>query len=202
METIPIRLVDGVTDTDHIRGEPHAEITLVEYGDYECPFCRLAEPLVEGLETTLGAHIRVVFRHFPLTRFHPHAERAAEAAEAASEQGQFWQMHRQLFASQASLDDGSLRGYAATLGLDLPWFEKNLEDHVFRAQIHRSLEGGLRSGVRGTPTVFIDGIRYEPPLDLQLMLYAMLESQPHLGPEVQPITQNIRVPDMTRARSG
>ena len=104
-----VRLSEPVNERDHMRGPRAAEVSLVEYGDFECPYCRAAEPIVSGLIAALGDHLSVTFRHYPLREAHPHAQQAAEVSEAADSQGKFWEMHDKLFANQEALDDASLR---------------------------------------------------------------------------------------------
>jgi protein-disulfide isomerase len=148
-------------ERDHVRGGGAAGcVTLVEYGDYECPYSRAAYRAVGVVERHLGDRLRFVFRHFPLREIHPHAQAAAEAAEAAAAQGRFWAMHDVLFMRQHALADQDLRGYAAELRLDLDAFEAAVRDGSGRARIDEDVDSGERSGVAGTPTLFIDGVRY------------------------------------------
>jgi protein-disulfide isomerase len=142
---------------DHVRGPHDARVTIVEYGDFECPACAGVEP---GLRQLLALHprdVRLVYRHFPLEFVHPHALLAAEAAEAAAGQGQFWAMHDRLFAHQSRLDRPHLDGYAADLGLDLGRFRAELDDEIYRQRVREHLAGGEASGVRGTPGLFVNG---------------------------------------------
>ena len=148
-----------VTETDHSRGHADAPFTLVEYGDYECPYCGSASPFLRGLERRFGAELRVVFRNFPRTAIHPHAHHAAEAAEAAAAQGKFWEMHDYLFAHQQALEDADLIRYAGELGLDVDRFARDLNDHVYADRVDADAQGGLRSGVSQTPTFFLNGVR-------------------------------------------
>ena len=162
-----------VGERDHARGAPAAPVTLVQYGDYECPYTRRSQPIVRGLEQRLGERLRFVFRHFPLSRIHPHAEAAAEAAEAAAAQGQFWAMHDQLFAHQRALEEEDLVRYAADLGLDRDRFAADLAGHVHAQRVQDDLVGGIRSGVQGTPTFFINGARHDDSYDLESLLTAI-----------------------------
>ncbi|HEX5368035.1 MAG TPA: DsbA family protein [Dehalococcoidia bacterium] len=181
MTTLPLNLVVPVGPHDHSMGAASARVTIVEYGDYQCPFCKAAEPLVAGLMMALGENLRFVFRHFPVTSVHPQAEQAAEAAEAAGAQGKFWQMHALLFANQQALDAASLRGLAHGLELDETRFEQELEDRAHSRRVRDDLTGGLRSGVRGTPTFFIDGARFDAPPSLRSILQVVAQHHPDLS---------------------
>jgi protein-disulfide isomerase len=168
-------LFPPVGDRDHVIGPANAPVTLVEYGDYECPYCGAAHPVVEEIRRQLGNELRFAFRHFPLTRVHPHAEHAAEAAEAAGAQGRpkFWQMHNTLFEHQNALDDAYLEIYAASIGLDLGRFTREMLAGVYAPRVREDFLSGVRSGVNGTPTFFINGRRHEGGYDLQSMLFAI-----------------------------
>jgi protein-disulfide isomerase len=156
-------LTPPVGDRDHVTGPATAPLTLVEYGDFECPSCRKAWPMVKVLQHRLGENLRFVFRNFPLTRLHPNAEHAAEAAEAAAAQGAFWQMHDRLFERQFALEDDNLIEYATDLGLDADRIRAALEGGTYRARVKEEVRSGLNSGVNGTPTFFINGQRYDGP---------------------------------------
>ena len=162
--TIPVNI-----GSDHIRGSVNnAPITLVEYGDYECPYTGMAYPIVRELIREFGNDkIRFVFRNFPLNDIHPHAQHAAEAAEAAGAQDKFWQMHDYLFEHQKALDDGHLLEYAQKIGLEIHKFKNEVSRHLYAPLIEQSLKGGIDSGVEGTPTFFINGVRYEDSFDLK-----------------------------------
>ncbi len=162
-----------VSERDHIQGNPDAPLTLLEYGDYECPFCGGAAPVVKKVQKRMGDLLRFVFRHFPLTQVHPHAEHAAEAAEAAGAQGMFWEMHDTLFAHQHALGDLHLVAYAADLGLDVATFERDLAAGVFAPRVREDFMSGVRSGVNGTPTFFINGRRHDGAYDLEGLLFAL-----------------------------
>jgi protein-disulfide isomerase len=136
-------------------------VTLVEYGDFECPDSARATAVLRGVQHQLGGLVRLVFRHFPLTHKHPHAQWAAEVAEAAGAQGRFWEMHDQLFVHQNLLGDEHLGLYATRLKLDLERLQRELAQHVYAGRIRTDQEGGERSGVMGTPTFYIDGQRYD-----------------------------------------
>jgi len=150
---------------DHAQGPPDAPVTLVEYGDYECPRCRMARQIVKAVQARFGDRLRFVFRHFPLADLHPHAQHAAEAAEAAGGQGAFWPMHERLFDHQRALDDAHLREYAASVRIDGDRFAADLDDHVFAERVREDAMSGVRSGVNGTPTFFVNGARHDGSWD-------------------------------------
>ena len=160
-------------DRDHVRGPVDAAAELVEYGDYECPYCAAAHPVVEGLLADAGDTIRFAFRHFPLSTVHPHAERAAEAAEAAGAQGRFWPMHDLLFANQHRLGDRDLLTYARALDLDVDRFASELSTGVHLGRVREDLMTGVRSGVNGTPTFFTNGVRHDGPHDARSLAMAL-----------------------------
>ncbi|HET6885154.1 MAG TPA: thioredoxin domain-containing protein [Rubrobacteraceae bacterium] len=162
-----------VGDQDHALGPATAPVTLVKYGDYECPYCGRMHPVVRELRERLGDRLRFVFRHFPLDSVHPHARRAAEAAEAAAAQGRFWEMHDLLYENRENLDDESLGRYADELGLDVARFEDDLSERRHAPRVREDRFGGERSGVEGTPTFFVNGMRYEGSLELQALLAAV-----------------------------
>src|SRR5262249_53248891 len=142
------------------------------------------------------------FRHMPLTMFHPHAEGAAEAAEAASVQGRFWEMHALLYRNQNALDASALAGHAGALGLDVVRFQREMEQHTYRGRVRADQLGGHRSGVRGTPPFFIDGVRHDGPADLQEMLAAIRARPPEVPAAAITDGPNIRVPGMTLHEPG
>jgi protein-disulfide isomerase len=156
-----MRLVLPVGPRDHTRGSDDALVTLLEYGDYECPYCGRASIVLKEVEVALGTNLLYVFRHFPLSMVHPRARTAAEAAEAAAAQGVFWPMHDLLFENQNALEAEDLLGYAGELGLDRERFAREVEERVHSARVREDFLSGVRSGVNGTPTFFIDGERYE-----------------------------------------
>jgi protein-disulfide isomerase len=173
-------LTPPVSSRDHAEGPADAPVTLVEYGDYECPHCGRAYPIVKAVQRRLGPQLRFVFRNFPLANSHPHAQHAAEAAEAAAAQGRFREMHDALFENQEALDDESLARYAEAIGLDRARFERELAGGTYATRVREDFTSGVRSGVNGTPTFFIDGRRYEGPWDeapLTKALQARLEKQ-------------------------
>lgn len=169
----PPRLATSVSDRDHSVGPASASVTLVQYGDYECPYCGAAYPVVKAVQDRLGDRLRFVFRNFPLNSIHPHARRAAEAAEAAAAQGRFWEMHDSLYEHQDALEDEDLAGYAASLGLDVARFERDLESHAYADRVQEDFMSGVRSGVNGTPTFFVEGVRYEQSWDEETLYSAL-----------------------------
>jgi len=158
---------------DHAKGPTTAPVTLVEYGDYECPHCGRAYPIVKELQERMGDRMRFVFRNFPLTEIHPHAGLAAQAAEAAGEQGQFWAMHDLLFENQKALDLAHLASYGRRLGMDPVALGQALERGAFEARVQEDFLSGVRSGVNGTPTFFINGTRYDGAWDLPFLTAAV-----------------------------
>ena len=153
----PADLAVAVSAVDHVLGPAHAPVTVVEYGDFECPNCKLAAPAVKLLLERFTNRVRFAFRHFPLEQPHPHALAAAEAAECAGAQGRFWEMHDLLFARQQHLARRDLDAYAAQLGLDMARFSAEMDDQVYLQRVREQLQGGLDSGVRATPTFFVNG---------------------------------------------
>jgi protein-disulfide isomerase len=160
-------------DRDHVEGKEDAAVTLVEYGDYECPYCGAAYPIIKEVQARMGERLRFVFRNFPITTSHPHADRAAEAAEAADTQGKFWPMHDLLYENQRRLRDPDLRAYAETLGLDLERFDRELAERVHADRVHEDFMSGVRSGVNGTPTFFINGVRHDDSYEVEPLLAAL-----------------------------
>ena len=168
-------LVVPASDTDNALGPAHATVTVIEYGDFECPNCKQAAPGVKLLLARFADRIRFVFRHFPLEEVHPHALHAALAAEAAGRQGAFWPMHDLLFENQQHLKLRQLRGYAERLELDLARFDADVSDEIDLQRIREHVEGGRRSGVRGTPTFFVNAKIQDVSFGLQA-LEARIES--------------------------
>ena len=166
-------LADPVTDQDHALGPASAPITIVEYGDYECPDCLNAVPVMQQVRKKLGDRLRFVFRHFPQSSIHPHASAAAEAAEAAAEQGKFWEMHKAMFDHQKNLSEIDLAHLALGVGLEIYKFETTRAWERHQVRIKSDFESGLRSGVHKTPTLFINGRRYDGPVDAQSILAAL-----------------------------
>ena len=159
---IPPELTVPVGPRDHSEGSPQASAVLVEYGDYQCPYCGAAYPVVKRIQKELGERLRFVFRNFPITNAHPQAEWAAETAEAAAAQGRFWPMHDFLFENQASFKNPSLFAKEeARLGLDVGRIDREVTQRAYLSRIEEDFMSGVRSGVNGTPTFFIDGVRYD-----------------------------------------
>jgi len=146
---------------DHSAGPADAPVTLVEYGDYECPYCGEAYPIVKQLQEAMGDRLRFVFRNFPLAEVHTHAEHAAEVSEAAADADRFWEMHDMLYEHQDHLGDGALVRYAQQLGMDPNEVRGDLEDGTYADRVRRQFMGGVRSGVNGTPSFFINGERFD-----------------------------------------
>ena len=157
MNATHVDLAVAVSAADHTLGSAHAPVTVVEYGDFECPNCKNAVPAVKMLLADYGESVRFVYRHFPLEEPHPHALAAAEAAECAAAQGKFWEMHELLFANQAHLTDKHLHGYAERLGLDLGRYTAEMDDHIYLQRIREHIASGKKSHVRGTPGFFVNG---------------------------------------------
>jgi protein-disulfide isomerase len=168
----------AVSPADHIQGDEHAACTLVEYGDYECPHCGHAYPIVKMIQKHFGKRLRFVFRNFPLNQSHPHAESAAELAEFAGAQGKFWEMHDLLFEYQARLGGDLYLELAQQLQLAPADLRLALEEGKYRAKVQADFTGGARSGVNGTPTFFINGRRHNGPFEYEYLLGAIEEALP------------------------
>jgi len=182
MDTTGIaRLAAPVGERDHVQGPSDAPSTLVLYGDYECPYTRRAVPAVRALQRERGDGPRFAFRNFPLVEIHPHALHAAEAAEAAGAQGKFWEMFDLLFAHQTALTDADLRTYAAELGLDADRFERDVSTNAHAARIEEDVRSGEASGVAGTPTFFVDGLRHDGGYDADSLRAAIAAGRPATG---------------------
>jgi protein-disulfide isomerase len=149
-----------VSERDHLEGNPAAPIELVEYGDYQCPYCQKAYPLIKRLQRDFGDQLKLVFRNFPLAKIHPEAQRAAVASEAADRQGQFWQMHDHLFENHDNFSDARLVQFAEELGLNSSVFMKDLNDPELLAKVQAHFYDGMRSGVNATPTFFVNGEKF------------------------------------------
>jgi protein-disulfide isomerase len=158
---------------DHIQGPIDAPIALVEYGDYECPYCGDAYPIVKEIQERLGDRLCLAFRNFPLVNAHPHAQHAAETAEAAGAQGKFWEMHDMLYENQNALEDEDLAQYAAALGFDARRLISEVLTGAHTARVREDFRSGARGGVNGTPTFFINGARYDDALDFDALLAAL-----------------------------
>jgi protein-disulfide isomerase len=177
------RLRVPVTDRDHRRGPARAAVTLVEYGDFECPFCRQAFHVLRDIEDRFQDDVRFVYRQFPLTEIHPLALIAAEASEAAGDQGRFWEMHDTLFQNQPSFQPEELIAYASRLGLDVDAFTEDVMALRHRDRIREDFMGGVRSGVNGTPSLFINGELFNAPIDERLVARAIEAVRRGGGPE-------------------
>jgi protein-disulfide isomerase len=167
------KLTQPVSTRDHTAGPANAPVTLVEYGDFQCPYCRAAYPVVKRLQKKLGKKLRFVFRNFPVTQAHPYALIAAETAEAAALQGKFWEMHDLLFEQQDSLTPDIIPVWAKKIGLDLEQFGNDIRQGVVAKRIKEDRQSGIRSGVNGTPTFYINGTRYDGPNDYESLLEAL-----------------------------
>ena len=157
------QLTPPVSSHDHIAGPNEAPVTLVEYGDYECPHCGRAHPIIQQVQEALGARLRFIYRNFPLKEIHPHAPNAAESTESAGAQGKFWEMHDTIFEHQHALEDTDLVRYAKRLGLDGARVAQDLVAGTYTKRVRDDFRSGVRSGVNGTPTFYINGRRYEGP---------------------------------------
>jgi len=166
-------LTQPVSAHDHAEGPADAPLTLVEYGDYQCPYCGAAYPVVKRLQKTLGKKLRFGFRNFPLTQAHPYALIAAEAAEAAALQDKFWEMHDLLFEKQTLLKPDIIPLWAERMGLNLETFGNDIKQGVVEKHIKEDRQSGIRSGVNGTPTFFINGTRHDGPPDYNSLLGAL-----------------------------
>ena len=162
-----ITLIVPPEPTDHSLGGEHARVTLVEYGDFECPSCRVAVTTPKLLLDRFPNKVRFIYRHFPLQEAHPHALMAAEVSEAAAAQGRFWAMHDLLFQNQAHLKDRDLYRYAGELGLDLARYTAEMDDHIYLQKVREHAEGGRRSHIRATPTFFVDGVLQDTSFGMQ-----------------------------------
>ena len=167
------QLTQLVSERDHAEGPADAPVTLVEYGDYQCPFCGAAYPVVKLLQETLGKKMRFVFRNFPLTEAHPYALIAAEAAEAAALQGKFWEMHDLIFEQQMLLEPDVIPVWAEKAGVDMEKMGRAIQQGTVAGRIKEDRRGGIRSGVNGTPTFFINGRRHDGAPDYESLLAAI-----------------------------
>jgi protein-disulfide isomerase len=180
-------LVVPVNAGDHMQGSNDAQVTLVQYGDYQCPYCGEAFLIVKHLQKEMGGDLRFIFRNFPLTEIHSHALAAACAAEAAALQDQFWEMHDMLYENQSKLRDQDLLARAQTLKLNTERFMSDLSSHEVITKIQEDFSGGIRSGVNGTPTFFINGVRHDGSYEYEELLAALQEQlEPQLGSGSRP----------------
>ena len=169
----PFTLTVPADATDHMLGDPHAPVTVVEYGDLECPNCRQSVAGINMLLTRYESQARFIYRHFPLEEVHPHAELAAEAAECAGGQGKFWQMLDLLFENQGHLKLNHLRGFAERLQLDLARFDAEMRDRVYLQRIREHQQSGRESGVRSTPGFFVNGKIQDVSFGMHLLFEAV-----------------------------
>jgi protein-disulfide isomerase len=173
---MPHKLRPPVNENDHVQGSVHASVELVEYGDYQCPHCGRAYPVIRRIQTELGDALKFVFRNFPLSESHPQAIAAAVAAEAAGRQGAYWEMHDLIFENQSELDSLPFVRFATTLSLDIPKFEKDMADPALPEKVDADFISGVRSGVNGTPSFFINGIRYDDSWEEKRLLAKLKKS--------------------------
>jgi len=164
-----------VTPEDHIQGPEDTPVTLVEYGDYECPHCGRAYSIIKRVQTHFGKSLRFVFRNFPLSELHPHAESAAETAEFAGARGKFWEMHGLLFENQERLSGDLYLKLAEQLSLPSEDLRQALEEGTYQTRVRTDFSSGVRSGVNGTPTFFINGKRHDGPFDYETLVLAIQE---------------------------
>ena len=160
-----LRLLLPIRSEDHGHGSEDAPFTLVEYGDYECPDCGRLYMVLRDLQKDIASRLRVVFRHYPLSGIHHHAQQAAEAAEAAGAQGKFWEMHNLLFDRQDALHTKDLIRYAGDLLLDVEQFRNDLKNQTYRDKVRADFIAGVQNGVYRTPGLFLNSVRYDDPWD-------------------------------------
>ncbi len=168
------KLALPIAGRDHIQGPIEAPITLLEYGDYECPYCGAAYPVIKAVQKQLGDRLCFAFRNFPLVNSHPHAPHAAEAAEAAGAQGKFWEMHDLLYENQEGLDDENLAQYAEALGLDVQRLIGEVLSGAHMERVREDFQGGARGGVNGTPSFFINGVRHDGAPSFEALIAALV----------------------------
>jgi len=179
MSEHPFQLTPAVQSFDHLRGPEHAAVTVVEFGDFECPNCKQAAPAVQLLLERFDERVRYVYRHFPLAEVHPHAMLAAQAAEAAAAQGKFWEMHDLLFDNQTHLKAQHLHSYAERLGLDMARYTAEMDDEIYLQRVREHMESARQSGVRGTPTFFVNGRIRDVSFGLRALFDAVEEAMKH-----------------------
>ncbi|MBV9788891.1 MAG: thioredoxin domain-containing protein [Chloroflexi bacterium] len=180
MEDEDLMLQTPIGDEDWSSGPTDAPVQIVEYVDFECPHCREAHEQLDAIRAEFP-DFRLVVRHFPITSIHPHAQPAAEAAEAAGAQGKFWEMHDLLFEHQDRLDPDDLHGYAQQLGLDVERFDRELSERTYESRVKQSFRNGIGDGVNGTPTIFINGVRYDGPRDHETFLEVLKQVAAQAG---------------------
>jgi protein-disulfide isomerase len=170
------KLKPPVSEKDHVKGNLNAPVILVEYGDFQCPYCGAAFPIVKQIEKIYENRLALIFRHFPLAESHPYAQAAAIAAEAAANQGKFWQMHDLIFENQASLNPQTLLLLAKSLKLDIKTFEKDITDPKVFEKVEANFESGIVSGVNGTPSFYINGMKFDGSYDFHSLTRAIDEA--------------------------
>lgn len=175
MKKATSKLVLPVEGRDHIRGPVNAPFSLVEYGDFQCPYCGDAHVVVKEIEERLGEQLCFAFRNFPLTEIHPYAEHAAEAAEAAGAQGNYWEMHDVLFENQDALEDENLKEYAEALSLDAEKLIRDVRNGAHAARLQEDFRDGEKQGVNGTPTFFVNGVLFDGEPDVENLINALTE---------------------------
>jgi protein-disulfide isomerase len=172
----PDRLTPPVSSQDRCQGDSTAKITLVQYGDYQCPICQAAHGIIPAIQAEMGDRLRFVFRHFPQSQIHPEAYHAAEATEAAAAQNKFWEMHACLFEHPSQLADSNLVEYAIALDLDVDRFLQDMSTDRHVARVQADLDSGIHSGVISTPTFFINGVKYNDERSLETLRDAVLQA--------------------------
>ncbi len=176
------RLILSVGPRDHSQGPGSAHLVLVEYGDYQCPYCGAAYPIVKQIQQKLASQLQFVFRNFPITNSHPYAEWAAEIAEGAALQGKFWELHDYLYENQGRLgDEAYFARYEKKLGLDAAKLQREVAEHVHLPRIREDFTSGVRSGVNGTPTFYINGIRYDGSPEFDPLMAALKRAGERAG---------------------
>jgi protein-disulfide isomerase len=199
-ESENVRLARPVDEGDHVIGPQSAPVSLVEYGDYECPYCQQLHPIIREIMKRVDG-LDFVYRHFPISKVHPYAMRAAQAAEAASAQGRFWQMHDALFEQDGTLDDENLRRCSRRAGLDLERYEREMAEGVYSPKVEEDFKAALYvDGVTGTPTLYLNGIRLSNIHSPEVLLAAITESGATL--KVEAIDQNTWRARLRRLRIG
>jgi protein-disulfide isomerase len=181
-----MQLKVALSERDHLQGSTDATVTLVEYGDYQCPDCVRAHPIVKLLQKRFGDSLRFAFRNFPLAQIHPFAELAAEAAEFAGARGQFWEMHDGIFERHSPLSSELLFSLARSYGLDVSAMTEALDKQAFLERVKEDFMGGVRSGVNGTPTFFVNGKRHDHGTDFESLAEAINASRNQLDPRLLP----------------
>ncbi|HKB43034.1 MAG TPA: DsbA family protein [Chitinophagaceae bacterium] len=170
------KLTQPINKDDHIQGPANARITLVEYGDFQCPYCGMAYPIIKNIQAEFGKKLRFVFRHFPLPDAHPMALPAAIASEAAARQQRFWEMHDMIYERQSALSSYAFAEFATELDLNITQFKMDLQDEILAEIVESHFESGIRSGVNGTPSFYINGYKYNGSNDYDSLYIAIEES--------------------------